>query len=195
MTAQAVSVIWWIVGTFGVVGLIALWFLAPTVATMVFRAIGAAFSLVLRYRVGCALLAAIVAGLVVDHLRHSYDDAQSAQRAAAFEAAQTARDSRIASETRERVWKEIADATAQNTVIDTTVKEFTDALPAAKPDVGNPFLVGADSCKLRALAGQTGCGPSSDKGMPKARRASGSSGDRAKIRLPEIIRTGVGSTQ
>lgn len=194
MTAQAVSLVWWIVGTLGFGALVAFWFLAPTAAQIVLQAVVKFFGLLLSYRVGCALLAAIAAGLIVDHWRHSKDDEVSAQRAALFEAAQKARDQNIAEETREKVWTEIANATAQNAVTDNTVKEFINALPPA-PKTGNPYLVGAESCRLRNIAGQTGCGPNGGQGVPKARRTGGSPGDRAKIRLPKIIRTGVGADQ
>lgn len=194
MTAQAVAWAWWIVGTFGVAGLVAFWFLAPTAAQLALRAVIKAFQFALSYRIGCALLAAIAVSLIVDYQRHAYDDKQSAQRAAIFEAAQRQRDARIAEETREAVWTEIANATAANAVIDTDVKEFSDVLPPPPP-TGNPFRVGGDAGRLCHIAGKTECGPAGRKGMSEARRPSGRSGNHAKIRLPSLIRTGVGPTQ
>lgn len=197
MTATAIKFVWWIVGTFGVAGLVAFWFLAPTAAQLALQAVVKFIKLLLSYRIGCALLAAIVAALIADQHRHSYDDAQFAARTAAFEQAQTERDERIAKETRDKVWIEIANATAENKTIDTDVKGFTDALPqpVAIGKSVNPFIVGADADRLCKLAGQTQCGPVGDQGMPAARRAGSGSGDHKKIRLPSLIRTGVGSTK
>lgn len=193
MTAKALSVIWWIVGTFGVGGLVAFWFLAPTAAQLTLQAVVKFFQLVLSYRIGCALIAAVLAGVIVDYKRHAYDDAQFAARTAAFERAQTARDGRIAQETRDKVWKEIADATAQNVSIDNEVKEFSDAPPPAA--TGNPLLISdADADRLCKLAGQTQCGPSGDKGVPKARRSGGSAAN-SWLKLPNIIRTGARPNQ
>jgi hypothetical protein len=194
MTAYAAALIWWIVGTFGVAGLVAFWFLAPTAAQLTLQAVVKFFHLVLSYRVGCALLAAIVAGLIVDHKRHAYDDEQFAKRTALFEEAQRRRDDTIAKDTREKVWIEIGNATAANKIVDNSVKGFSDALPPP-PKTGNPFLVGADADKLCNIAGKTQCGPSGDQGMPKARRPGGRPGDHAKIRLPSLIRTGIGADQ
>lgn len=189
MTALAIKWLWWIFATFGLAGLVAFWFLAPTAAQLTLQFVVRLFRFVLSYRIGCALLAAIVAGLIVDQWRHTYDDEQFAQRTAVFQAAQTARDKHIAEKTRETVWAEIADATAANTVVDTDVKGFRDALPPP-PATGNPFAVGADADRLCRIAGKTQCGPSGDKGVSAARRAGGRSGDHQKIRLPSLIRTG-----
>lgn len=182
MTARAISIIWWIVGTFGIAGLIAFWFLAPTAAQLALRGVVKAFQFILSYRIGCALLAALVTGLIVDERRHSYDDAQFAKQTAMFEAAQKMRDVRIAEKTREAVWVEIANATAANNVVDNDVKEFRDALPPPPP-TGNPFLVGADAGRLCHIAGKARCGPSGDKRVPAARRAGSRSGDQRKVGL------------
>jgi hypothetical protein len=189
MTARAIEIVWWVLGTFGLAGLVAFWFLAPTAAQLTLQAVVRVFKLLLSYRIGCALLAAIAAGLIVDHKRHAYDDQQFAARTAAFEDAQHQRDGRIAQETRDKVLADIANATSENAVIEKDVKEFSDALPAPAP-TGNPFLVGADADRLCRIAGKTQCGPSGDQGMPKARRPGGRSGNHAKIRLPSLIRTG-----
>lgn len=194
MTAKAIEFIWWIVGTFGVAGLVAFWFLAPTAAQLTLQAVVRFFKLLLSDRIGCALLAAIAAGLIVDHQRHAYDDAQNAARSAAFEQAQTDRDAGIEKRTREKVWEEIANATAENKVVDTDVKGFTDALPPP-PKTGNPFLIGdADAERLCKLAGQTQCGPVGDQGVPATRRPGRSAKDQ-KIRLPSLIRTGLGAAR
>lgn len=194
MSAQVVSVVWWIVGTFGVGGLIAAWFVFPTASSLVLQAVVKFFQLVFSYRVGCALLAAIAAGLIVDHQRHAYDDEQFAKRTALFEEAQRRRDATIEQNTRDKVWAEIANATARNKSIDNDVKDFRDVLPP--PAVtGNSFLVGADADRLCRLAGKTQCGPVGDQGMSKTRRPGGRSGDHPKIRLPSLVRTGVGPTE
>lgn len=200
MTAHAVQFIWWIVGTLGIAGLVAFWFLLPTAAQLTLQAVVKAFNLVLSYRLGCALLAGLAVGLIVDNKRHAYDDAQFAKQTAVFEAAQNQRDVGIAQKTRETVWLDIANATAENSSIDKEVRDFTNGFPAIIPTptarpVGNPFLVGADAGRLCHLAGQTECGSASGQGVPKARRPSSGSGDHAKIRLPSLIRTGARSDQ
>jgi hypothetical protein len=192
MTATAVQFIWWIAGTFGVVGLIAFWFIAPTAAQLFVQAVVKVFSILLSSRIGCALLAALVVGLIVDEKRHAYDDAQYAKQTAFFEAAQRRRDDTIAQETREKVWAEIANATAENKAVDDDVKDFSHALPPV-PATGNPFLVGGDARRLCNIAGQTVCGPDGHHGMPKARRPSVRSGHHAKVGLPNLIRTGIGA--
>lgn len=199
MTAKAIEIVWWIVGTFGIAGLVAAWFVFPTISQLVLQRVVKLFAFVLSYRVGCALLAAIVAGLIVDQWRHSYDDAQFAARTAAFEQAQRDRDSRIALQTRDKVWKEIADATATNATIDNDVKEFSDAppvpLPPSRVATGNPLAISdADADRLCKLAGQTVCGPIGGKGVSKARRSGGRPADQG-LKLPNIIRTGVGPNQ
>lgn len=194
MTAFAIGWLWWIFATFGVAGLVAFWFLAPTAAQLTAQAVIKLFRFVLSYRVGCALLAALVAGLIADHHRHAYDDDQFAKRTALFEEAQRRRDATIEQNTREKVWTEIGDATVRNNSIDSKVKDFRDALPPPAA-TGNPFLVGNDADRLCKLAGKTQCGPSGDQGMSKARRPGGRPGDNAKIRLPSLIRTGIGTNK
>lgn len=194
MTAFAIKWMWWIFATFGFAGLAAFWFLAPTAAQLALRAVVKLFGFVLSYRIGCALLAALAAGLIVDYQRHAYDDEQFAQRTAAFEAAQRQRDQRIAEKTRAAVWTEIANATVSNAAIDTSVKEFTDA-PPPQPATGNPFLIGdTDAVRLCHIAGQTECGSSGGQRVPAARRAGSRAADQ-KFRLPSLIRTGTRADQ
>lgn len=189
MTALAIKWLWWIFATFGVAGLVAFWFLAPTAAQLALQIVVRAIRFVLSYRIGCALLAAIAAGLIADHLRHTYDDEQFAQRTAAFVASQDARDKRVAEKTRGEVLAAVAAANVANNVIDKDVKGFSDALPP--PTTGNPFLIGdADADRLCVIAyGKAGCRSSGSKGVSEARRASGSAAN-SKIRLPSFIRTG-----
>lgn len=184
------KLLWWGVGTFGIVGTIAAVVAFPTVAKIVIDRVVRLFSFVLSYRLGCALLAALAAALVADYVRHSIEDDKHAAELAGFKLAQVARDKRIAVETRAMVWEEIANATAENAVTDKDVKEFTDALPKP-PDTGNLFRVGADACRLRALYGQSGCGPVRAQGVPKSdakdegvgnRRGHGLSGLVGRIR-------------
>lgn len=193
MTAKAIEVIWWIVGTFGVAGLVAFWFLAPTAAQLTLQAVVRLFKLLLGYRVGCALLAAVLAGAIVDHKRHAYDDEQFAARTALFEEAQSRRDATIAQATRDKVWAEIANATAENVSIDNDVKEFTDAPP--RVPTGNTLRISdADADRLCKLAGQTQCGPIGREGVSKARRPGGSATDKG-FKLPHLIRAGTRPNQ
>ena len=168
MSVQLWEVLTWIGGTVGVVGFIAAWILFPAAFSVVLKGIMAMFGFVLNYRIGCALVAAIVAGVAVDYARHSHDDAVHAAQTAAFNKAQDARDAGIAADTRKLVTKEFAEAAAANAATDKEVKEFHDALPAVVPETGNPFRVGTDACRLRKLAGETDCEPVRAKRVPKA---------------------------
>jgi hypothetical protein len=183
VTFEMWKVAYWMIGTLGVAGTIALFAFAPAVATGALNAVVRFFGLVLSYRIGCAVVAAALSWFIADYVRHSIEDDKHAAANAAFEAAQVARDERIKIETRELVWKEIADATAENAVTDKEVKEFTDALPKP-PETGNVFRVGADSCRLRKLAGQADCGSDGAQGVPKADTKPASLKDRIRKRLP-----------
>lgn len=170
--------LWWLLGTFGIAGTVALIAFAPTVVPLVVQASVRVVGYLLSTRWGCALLAAGVAFMVADIHRSMRDEASFKARTEAFEQAQHERDDRIAREVREQVWKEIADATAENEKIDKDVKEFRDALPPVPHTADNPFRVGADSCRLRRIAGQAGCGPGEgDKGVPTPRPRPSSRGD------------------
>lgn len=172
------KLIYWIVGTLGVAGTIALFVFFPAVMGTIWKAIIRLFTLVLSYRIGCAIVAAIVVAFAVDYWRHSRDDAAYAAKTAAFEQAQRDRDKRIAQETKDEVWTDIANQTAVNKVTDQEVKEFEDAIPPSPP-TGNPFRIGADAGRLCRIAGGTVCGPRrSPQAMPKARAARSNSGDR-----------------
>jgi uncharacterized membrane protein YraQ (UPF0718 family) len=178
----------WLVATLGVAGTIALFVFAPGIASAVMRGVVRCFALVLSYRAGCALVAAILAALAADYWRHSRDDAAFAAQTAAFEKAQDDRDKRITQEVREDVWKEIANATAENARTDETVKGFTDALPQNPTAAGNPFLIGDVAAdRLCKIAGQAQCGPGGDQGVPAARRPGRRATDQ-KFRLPRLVR-------
>lgn len=163
------KIVWWLVATLGVAGTIAvvvgLMAMGPQALFIAARAVREFFRIVLSYRIGCALLAAIAVGLLVDYWRHSRDDAEFARRIAAFEAAQVARDTNIAQQTREAVLQEIANATAENGKLDQEVKEFENELPPT-PATGNPYRVGPDAAKLRRIAGQAERGPHGAKRVP-----------------------------
>ena len=187
MTAQAWEIAIWVFGSVCIVGCVAAWILFPAVFSMVLKGVVAFFQWVLGYRLGCALVAAIVVGLAVDYVRHSHDDAVYAKRVEAFNAAQDARDARIAGETRERVTKELAEVAKADTATDQEVKEFKDALPPVVPETGNPFRVGADACRLRHIAGEARCEPVVVKGVPKAKSASKRPAHWGGLRLPRPV--------
>jgi hypothetical protein len=181
------KIVWWLIATLGVAGTVALaaglFALGPQALVIAARAVREFFRVVLSYRIGCALLAAISVGIAVDYWRHSRDDAEFARRVAAFEAAQVARDNKVAQDTRELVWQEIANATAENAVIDKDVKEFTDAPPPPLPTTGDPYDIDpADRIRLCHIAGKTECGPERAQGVRAARRAAPHPGNR---KLPE----------
>ena len=163
---------YWLTGTVGIAGVIAAFAFLPVLAQAVTSVVVRCFTILFGYRVGCAVVSALLAAFVADYVRHSIDDERHAAEVAAFVQRQAERDQRIAQQTRELVWKEIANATAENAVIDRSVKEFTDALPNQDPAAavaGNPFRVGADAARLCHIAGATDCGPKRVEGVPAAR--------------------------
>lgn len=180
----------WCLGTLGVAGIIVLLVIAPSSFGIALRVIIKLLSLVLSYRLGCAVVAAVVVGLAVDYWRHSTDDAEFAQRTALFEHAQTERDERIKTETRDDVWKEIADATAANAVLDNDVKEFTDAPPPVIAPASDPYRIDPVSrAKLCDIAGKTDCRPQGSKRVQAPRRPGASPSNR---RLPQGVGAGAG---
>lgn len=188
-----VSWVWYLVGTIGIGGTIALLYLGPAFLTALVPQLVRFF---FGTRIGVGIMVGAIAFMVADIHRSRSDAARWEAEKAAFVQAEHDRDERIAKETREAVWKEIADATAQNTVLDNEVKEFHDALPPvpASPAAAtvNPFLVGDSACRLRHLAGYPGCGPVRAQGVPKARSGGAGSGriDWSKLRLPGLITAG-----
>lgn len=168
------KLIYWAIGVFGIAGTIALIVFAPTTIPIIVNAVTRFFNFVLSYRIGCAILAAVLAAFIADYMRHSSDDARYAAEVAEYEKAQDARDKRIKDETTADVWKEIANATAENAVTDTDVKDFTHDLPPI-PATGNPFRIGDDAGRLCRIAGETECGHIGGDGVPKAHPASAGS--------------------
>jgi hypothetical protein len=174
----------WAIATFGIAGTIALIIFAPTIAKVAVDALVRCCAFVFRYRLGCAVVAAVLAGLITDYVRRSIEDERHAAANAAFVQAQIERDARIKTETRELVLREVSAAATENAATDKTVKDFTDALPAPPPaPTGNPFLVGADACRLRQIYGQTECRPDGAQRVPKADAPSASLRDRIRKRL------------
>lgn len=188
------KIIIWAVGTVGVGGVVAFAIAAPAAAKLVLDAVVRFFALILSYRIGCAVVAAALAWFVADYVRHSIEDDKHAARVKAFEQEQVARDARIKAETRDLVLKEVAEATAENAATDKDVKDFTDALPKP-PETGNPFAVGSDSCRLRAIVGQAGCGSDGAQGVPKVDTKAASLRDRIRKRLPPAGGGSAGSSQ
>lgn len=175
----------WCLGTLGIAGTIAAIVLYPAIVSLVFRVIVKLFGFVLGYRIGCAIVAGLSVGFAVDYWRHSTDDAEFAQRTALFEHAQKERDARIATETRDEVWKQIADATAENAVIDTKEESFTNAAPPTPAPPSDPYRIDPVSRKqLCDIAGQAGCRPVSTQGVQAHRRPGAHPADR---RLPQGI--------
>ncbi|MET4187629.1 hypothetical protein ABIB86_000422 [Bradyrhizobium sp. JR1.7] len=189
-----ISWIWYLVGTIGLGGTIVLLYLGPAVLTSIVPYLLRFF---LGTRIGVGILAASITFMVADIHRSRSDAARWDAEKATFVQAQRDRDTRIATETREKVWTEIANATAENTVIDNEVKDFTDALPPTPAAAAvNPFLVGDASCKLRHIAGYAGCGPDRTQGVPKARSKGAGTGriDWWKIGLPSLVTSGTSGT-
>lgn len=177
------KILTWVIPIIGIPGLIALVIVYPSIMAAIGRAIMQLLGWVLSSRLGCAILAAVAMGVAVDYWRHSKDDAEFAQRTALFEHAQAERDERIKTETRDQVWQEIADATAENTVIDNNTEKFTNAPPPVPAPASDPYLIDPVSrAKLCDIAGKAGCGPQRAQGVQAPR---GPGGNPAHRRLPQ----------
>jgi hypothetical protein len=70
------SIILWVVGTFGIVGTIVLYFAAPALFSVLMEALQKIFGAILSTRVGCAILAAIAAAILADQYREHVAVAQ-----------------------------------------------------------------------------------------------------------------------
>lgn len=181
----AISWVWWAVGAFGLVGTGLMLWLAPAVLVQIVKSLLAFF---LTNRWGNMLGVAIIVFFVADVNRSMRDEETFKERTAAFEEAQKQRDIQIAADTRQAVTEELAKQKTADTATDNQVKDFTNALPPVPYADSNPFRVGNDACKLRALAGQPGCGPQSvPRRVPKARAPAAPERDHAGFRLPTSL--------
>lgn len=198
---DGIAWVYWMLGTFGVLGtLAALWF-APAVTIKVLEYFA---TFLFRTRIGNIILAASVAFALAD-IRRSNIDAQDyadklAAANAAAEEAQKQRDIDITNDTRAAVMAELARKRLAEAQLDTSVKDFTDALHAAPTPQGTTvhspavdFRVGDASCRLRAIAGYAGCAPEGAASGVSQARSSGARSrlpDWAQYRLPGLIRRG-----
>lgn len=181
----AISWVWWLVGTFGVVGTGLMLWLAPAALVKIASVV---LNFFITNRWGNMLGVGLIVFFVADVNRSLRDEQAYKEKTAAFEQEQKARDDRIAKETRDQVWTEIANATAANAATDKQVEDFTNALPPVPFADSNPFRVGNDACKLRALAGQPGCGPQSvPRRMQKAGAPAKPEGDHGGFGLPASL--------
>lgn len=179
MTGELWKWVWWGVATLGIGGTIALIAIFPVAGGAAIKAVVRFFSIVLAYRVGCALVAAALAALVADYVRHSIEDEKHAAAVAAFEKAQKERDKTIAADTEKWVREQIAAQFIAEQDTNHDVDSFKKDLP-----VSDVFRVGADAARLRKLAGQAERGPDGTKGVPKADAKPASLRDRIRKRLP-----------
>ncbi len=192
MTLLGIQWIWWLLGTFGIGGVALLAYFAPAVALGVGQWL---LKFVLTTPIGAALATAAVVWFVADTNRSIRDQHEFAARTAAYEQLQAQRDVTIRQETREDVLRESGEQALANAKTDQQVKEFKDALPPVPYANGvNPFRVGDASCRLRALAGQVGCGSERPKGVPQARPqgAGAGTGHRPRFRLPGFVTGSIG---
>lgn len=194
---EGISWVYWMLGTFGLVGTGLMLWLAPA-------ALVQGFTYALKFffgtRIGNILLTAIVVFIIADINRSKIDAAEYAAKIAEMQEQQIAagkqRDADVAADTRAAVMAELARQRLTEAKIDSDVKEFTDALPpapssftAATPD----FRVGDAACRLRAIAGYAGCEPEGAAGRVSKARPKGSRArlpDWAQYRLPSIISRG-----
>lgn len=179
MNVEWWKLIYWAVSILGVTGTIALFVFFPAAAGIALKAVVRFFGIVLSYRIGCAVVAAIVAALIADYVRHSIEDEKHAAEVAAFEQKQKQRDKTIAADTEKWVREQMAAQFIAEQESNYDVDSFKSDLP-----VSSNFRVGADACRLRKIYGQSGCGPDGIKGVPKADARPASLRDRIRKRLP-----------
>lgn len=192
---DGIAWVYWLVGTLGVAGTIAFFWFAPVVATGVFKFLA---TFLFTTRIGNIVLAAGIAFMIADINRSERDAMEYAEKTAAateaYEAARKQRDTEITEDTRAAVMAELARARLAEAQSNSTVKEFSDALPPAPPVNGtSDFRVGDASCRLRAIAGYAGCGPEAAAGGVQEARPKGARSrlpDWAQYRLPEVISRG-----
>lgn len=168
-TLQAISWVYWLIGTIGLVGAGLLIWLAPAA---LLRAVPILTKFFLGTRPGVAILAGCLCWFVADVNRSKIDASDYAAKTAAFEQAQADRDVRIANTTRDQVRNEIAAELPIAAETDQNVKEFHDALPPIPVADASCRKLGADAAtRLRIIAGEAVSRPrASAKGVPKARK-------------------------
>jgi len=173
------KIAYWLVGTLGVTGTIALAVLFPAAFGVAFKAVVRFFTIVLSYRIGCAVVAAVLAAFVADYVRHSIEDDKHAAAVAAFEEKQKQRDAKIAADTEKWVREETAAQWTAERDSQNEVDSFKKDLP-----VSDVFRVGADAVRLRGIAGEAVSGSGSTKSVPAPRRAGPAPADHRGNRLP-----------
>lgn len=187
--------VYWMLGTFGVLGTIAAFWFAPAITVQVLKYLA---TFLFTTRIGNVILSAVVAFVIADINRSKIDAAEYAEKIASMtaeaEAKHKQRDAEIAASAKAEVMAELARQRLSEAKIDSDVKEFTDALPAQANVPSAPdFRVGDASCRLRKLAGYAGCSPEGTVGgVPKARSKDRGARlpDWAQYRLPSLISRG-----
>jgi hypothetical protein len=191
LDSNVMSILWWVLGAGGLVGLVLLFLLYPVIVQAMIKIIGVILTEMLSTRLGCAILTAIVVGLGVSHMRGRIDNDAFAERTAQFEQQQKDRDARIAAETRAAVENELAPRLQQiDAKTDSDVKVFTDAMPPTPVPAANPFRVGNDACKLRLIAGLPPCGSERLGGVSQAAKRAAGALHHTRYRLPAAISQG-----
>lgn len=181
---------YWAFGLLGVGGTIVFIVLGVMYFPDVLRRIAEGFiricTFVLSYRVGCAIVAAVLAWILADYIRHSIDDADFAERTAVFRQAQKDRDTRIYAETKDAVLEELALTEKERVVTKAEVKDFTDVPPPTPAPKSDPFRIDPVSrAKLCHIAGKPECGlRKGTGGVRQAGKRNVDSGDR---RLPRLV--------
>jgi outer membrane murein-binding lipoprotein Lpp len=168
-TLQAVSWVYWLIGSIGLVGTGLLIWLAPTVLLQAIPVLGRFF---LGTRPGVAILAGAICFFIGDVNRSKIDQANFTERTAAFEQAQLERDKKIDMDARDAVRKEIDAEKIAVAATDTQVTTYEQALLPLTP-ADSKCRVGSAADELRKLAGA----PVRKRvvPMPKPRRLRGSS--------------------
>lgn len=152
MSTEALKWLYWGIATFGVVGCIALFVAAPTMFSFAFNAVVKLFALVVSYRIGCALIAFVLACVIADYHRAKVDEAIWNSRIAQFKEAERQRDMKIDADAREAVRIEL-DAEKAATKEATEQRDDFDAHLAPLAPTDTVCRVGPDVDRLRSIAG------------------------------------------
>lgn len=192
--------LWYVLGTVGIGGLIALLVLAPAVVETLLQG---AVKFFFGTRIGAALLAGFIAFQVADIWRSTSDAKYwKAEKAAMIDAAKR-RETKIAEDTAVEARKEMADLAVSSSTTDQAIKEFANAQPVRFPETParqiDPLAISdADADRLCIIATGKACVRLQPKGgavpLPRARpKAADSQHHRRK--LPDLIRRGVGRAE
>lgn len=127
----------WLIGAVGLGGLLALWLLAPAAAAILAELVGKLLRAILATRIGCAILAAAIAGTAADLHRRAAEQAVCEERIDDLrekaKAAAQKRDADIAAATERQFRPIIDDLQKQADDLQRQASEYETQLQGQKP--------------------------------------------------------------